>query len=80
MNPVTVLLFIIVIVLLVLLLQRQRRPVLFGRDNWWPATWNYDWSGGPGYSRRHIMHERGPYRGPHGPPHATPGGDGKPRR
>jgi hypothetical protein len=75
--------FALVALILVIVLFLQRPgPRRYGypvRDrDWWPATWNYDWRGGPGYDR-HIIRRGADHVHP-GPPRSTPGGDGRPRR
>ena len=68
-------LVVVLIVLVVAFLLKSRWSGYKDSESW-PATWNFDWSGGHGYRRDYIMNER---KSSYDHPHSTPGGDGRPR-
>ncbi len=71
MNTLAILLICLTAVAVVYMMTRPRRRLMYDgvSDYWWPATWNFDWGGGPGRDRYDIMREARPY---HGAPHSTP--------
>lgn len=81
MKTIVVILVCVTVLALAYIFTRPKRVLYDGVfDRSWPVTWTYDWSGGPGYDRREIMRQRGPYHRHHGPPRVTRERDGTRRR
>jgi len=74
MDSATIFAFLAFLLVIALIMSRQEAIVIERDNSWWPATWNYDWRGGPGYDR-HMIRRDERHRS-YGPPHSTPGGDG----
>lgn len=59
-------LYLVIILLIIIIVTTHKTSnsddddICFSKPMW-PATWNFDWGGGPGMDRHEIMAENGPY-------------------